>query len=400
MNVSKPDKFVTATAQSVRHFSLLIAKSQPVAFATDTAILGRILYKNKSQHKSSKLFAHATKVYRLLNRIDANANIRVIITKVLQSMNISTNPKKYVPKPTDKPPNPQLLAELLFAISNAHTLHKHVITATRAAYWFVLLMELSKYLFVPNIDSSSKAVAVQTYFLPLCMTLMAICARLHFLSQIIMKDLAFSYQALYTFAVKDFKISEIPRKDGRQYDVSQLPDCLLDGFHERFDYHRFTNDLFDDLANSNVLYNQINHYSGSDSEKVIPLTKQEAVPKKEELVSELDFFSSITAQTLNTSSVNDLNPKDFGKRKLDKVSANKTVDEPTPKRQTTNAIKSVNQGSVHKSQKTFNQSIGNTIMPKSKTVPTKSLIEKAITLQKEKQKKSKNSANEIDDIFG
>ncbi|KAI8844442.1 hypothetical protein BJ741DRAFT_588467 [Chytriomyces cf. hyalinus JEL632] len=191
----------------VRHLSLLLKKSVPEQFHTDTQILDRLVYKNRNQHRSGKHFQHVLEVRRAAKKI-IHLNVSAAAKAVLDSMGVP-NPKKYKPSHLDAAPDQKSIALLLSIIESSHMLLKHLRSATGKAY------------------ISLKQLASLSYFIPICLTLMAVCARLHHYASIIVKDLEDAYSALHGHTVLVLKYSGAVRiSDELMIDLSKMPKAI------------------------------------------------------------------------------------------------------------------------------------------------------------------------------
>ncbi|KAJ3354763.1 hypothetical protein HDU83_004678 [Entophlyctis luteolus] len=159
----------------------LASKDGPDAaglFDTERQLLVRLIYKTKSQHRHAKHFHHAAHAARILSKAShPNLDVRHIASQLLADANISSKKKlkraDYSQLPEDK------IIELLFALRAIYSLHQQFLDVSLTAY------------------CSFKAVAVQTFFLPTCLTFMAIFARLRLLSQSTLREVCECYEVIY-----------------------------------------------------------------------------------------------------------------------------------------------------------------------------------------------------------
>ncbi|KAI9350708.1 hypothetical protein BDR26DRAFT_1003544 [Obelidium mucronatum] len=262
---------MSTTAKCVRHSSLLSAKTIPPQFTVEAAIFERFCYKNKNQHKSAKYYQMAMRTRKLVKRLESS-QVVAKAKALLDQMGVR-NPKSYKPSKDDKLPEASLIADLLIAVANHHTLLKHVVCSTRAGY------------------SSCKVVAAQTYFIPLMLSFMAVFARLHQISLSVMKDLEDSYQSLYSIATKELNAKSVKTATSAaaasSIDFRDLEPMLNTDLHDLFRETGST-DLFD--------------YNTSSTTDMLESIAKDATKEQvleqlpvETLAPELDMFFSSAA---------------------------------------------------------------------------------------------------------
>ncbi|KAJ3031928.1 UNVERIFIED_CONTAM: hypothetical protein HDU68_010008 [Siphonaria sp. JEL0065] len=305
------------------------------------------------------------KILRRLNQSDLVAKARAL----LDQLGVR-NPKNYKPSKDDKIPDSYLFVDLLVAIKNHHTLLKHLVCATRAAY------------------CSCKVVAAQTYFVPLMVSFMAVYARLHQISLSIMADLENSYRSLYFIATKELAITVVTtattptiKIDLRDMDP-MLSSDLADLFQETE-----RPDLLDDGFNSSSLL---------DKDSIIEERPLDQGPV-ETLNPELDmFFSSNSVASSAAAPINSVSqPVAKGKKRPLGI-VDEKPKQPLP-------TKEISLDAVQQKSKKLKADIG-IASPSAKSKPEalKAAVSKnpSKVAAKPKANKKKLSADEIDAIFG
>ncbi|KAI8612063.1 hypothetical protein BC830DRAFT_1171382 [Chytriomyces sp. MP71] len=256
-----------ATSQAVRHLSLLLKRSVPPQFVSEARVLDRLVYKNRNQHRSAKHFSHALKVRRIVKRL-LGAHLHGAVKTLLASMNVG-NPKKFKPSSNDTKPDVVHFKALLEALTYNHSLLSLLADASLAAYL------------------SLKQVASLSYFIPMCLTLMAVCARLRHYSALIKKDLEEAYTILRVFGSRVCA-----------FDLEAFHDAIDDTSREKKLAQEF--DLFDHQDGETD--RSETRYSEAEDERAFPLLPLQPA---ECLASDLDFFSSrTTANVIHESDGN------------------------------------------------------------------------------------------------
>ncbi|KAJ3192847.1 hypothetical protein HK101_005875 [Irineochytrium annulatum] len=156
-------------------------------FWTERAILLRIHYKNRNQHKGSLHFRRLEEVKRLLNRF-YEVNIEMVLETILKHMNPSEIGKSAVRKK---------------AVGDQSVLPpRQVVTYAlcRTAGGYAVLSRLASVLEVTYREY--RALGSSTYFLPLAVTVMGITGRLYQLATHMMSDFEALYDSLFVVVDK------------------------------------------------------------------------------------------------------------------------------------------------------------------------------------------------------
>ncbi|KAJ3076774.1 hypothetical protein HDU98_000074 [Podochytrium sp. JEL0797] len=345
-------------AQLVRHLSLMLSKPRAPQLSSEALLFDRFLYKNANQHKTAKYFKMATRVKKLLARLQ-RSELEKCVRAVLGAMAVK-NPKSYKPSDSDVLPDISLLTSLLDAIKTHHVLLKLTVCSTRAAY------------------CSFKVVAAQTYFVPLMLTFMAVLSRIHQIALSIMKDLQDSYEALHRIASKDIpqpkKMKGVASKAvDSGIKLSDLSPLLSSDLEDVYQTEE-SMDLFDSQF--------------VPSMSSLPLTEVPLIrTPAESLAPELDiFFTSMESTSKPKSNAT-------GKKRAieaEDIPSVSSIEPGTKKAKTDGHASAIDA----KSERMANDSL----------VASKSKSKSSVVMPKNKKfakpKKKGLSANEIDAIFG